>query len=283
MWFEILNIIATLSFLILPAVIFVALPDKVGLMGQVLIVLLILAVGLACAVVPDPPLANAQSDKADFSGSALITALKNGPLLRILVAYVSVGIAVSGTAATYLWAAKWGFELESGAELVLVVFFISGVVCMPAWIAWSKRAEKHSVVMWICFAGGFWWMALGAALSGMGFSSAFTLLRSMIGDLVEVERANSGTDRSGLYYALLTAAFKTGASMAIGIPYILLGVLVGFDPTTENSPAVIQNMMYVFVGVPFVFYCLAGLIIRGYPITRAAHAEALAAKTPAAV
>ena len=118
-------------------------------------------------------------------------------------------------------------------------------------------------------------MSFGAVVSGIGFSAAFTLLRSMLADLVEVELATTGTDRSGLYYAFLSGAYKTGASMAIGIPYILLGVVVGFDPTGENSPAVINNMMYVFVGIPFFFYCLAGVIIRKYSITRESHNRAI--------
>lgn len=303
MWFEILNVFAVLTFLILPVLVGETLPEKVWVMGMVLIVLCVSSVGLACSFVPDPPLAGAASDKADFSASAVYAALRNEPLIRILVAYIAIGIAVSATAATYLWAAKWGFELDGserlfgavplGAELVLVVFFISGMSLMPLWIAWSKRTEKHAVVMWICIASGlsflmyiplraigtgsFWWMALGGLLSGMGFSAAFTLLRSMLGDLVEVERANSGSDRSGLYYALMTASYKTGASLAIGIPYIILGLWVGFDPKSDNSPEVIDNMMYVFVFVPFVFYGLAAWIIRNYPVTRAVHAKAVEA------
>ena len=303
MWFEILNVIAVLTFLILPVLVGETLPEKVWIMGLVLILLSTTAVGLACTFVPDPPVSGAENEKADFSAAALSAALRNEPLIRILLAYISIGIAVSGTAATFLWAAKWGFELDGsqrlfgavpmGAELVLVVFFISGMSLMPAWIAWSKRTEKHAVVKWICVAsalsfllyiplravgtGSFWWMALGAFLSGMGFSAAFTLLRSMLGDLVEVERASSGNDRSGLYYALMTASYKTGASLAIGIPYLILGVWVGFDPNSDNSPQVIDNMIYVFVFIPFVFYGIAAAIIRKYPVTRAVHAEAVAA------
>ena len=302
MWFEILNVLAVLTFLILPVMVGDTLPEKVWIMGLVLILLSASSVGLACTFVPDPPLQGVESERADFSASALTAALRNEPLIRILTAYIAIGIAVSGTAATYLWAAKWGFELDGsqklfgavplGAELVLVVFFISGMAFMPAWIAWSKRTEKHDVVKWICVVSGisflmyiplrvigvgsFWWMSLGALLSGIGFSAAFTLLRSMLGDLVEVERAKSGSDRSGLYYALMTASYKTGASLAIGIPYILLGVLVGFDPNEDNSPAIVNGLMYVFVFVPFVFYGIAALIIRKYPVTRAVHAEAVA-------
>ena len=297
MWYEILNVAALLAFLILPAMVGGDLSDKVRIMGIVLIVLLPLTVGIACIFVPDPPLPGTENAKADFSPGALLEALKNGPLLRILVAYIAIGIAVAGTAATYLWAAKWGFGLEQGPEFVLVIFFISGMVSLPLWVAWSKRTEKHTVVMWICFLtglsylaylplreiGGFWPMSLGAILSGLGFSAGFTLLRSMLADLVEVELAKSGNDRSGLYYALLSGAYKTGASMAIGIPYILLGAIVGFDPKVENSPAVVNGLMYVFVGVPFVFYCVAALVIRSYPITRDAHSEAVRAGAAATV
>ena len=293
MWYEVLNVAGLLAFLILPAFAADTLPEKVRIMGIVLLVLLPVSVGLACACVPDPPLPGAEEATTDVSLPALLMAVKNGPLLRILIAYVSIGIAVAGTGATYLWAARWGFGLSVAAEIVLVIFFVSGMAFLPLWIALSKRSEKHTVVMQICFFsgvsfllylplrefGGFFWMSVGAVFSGVGFSGAFTLLRSMLADLVEIEMAATGNDRSGLYYALLSGAYKTGASMAIGIPYILLGVLVGFNPNGENSPETINGLMYVFVGVPFVFYSLAGLIIRNYPITRQAHEEAVGAKT----
>ena len=289
MWNEVVNVAALLTFLIFPAFVGETLQDKVRIMGIVLIVIAPVFIGLACAVVPDPPLPGTKGASPDFTPAAIKAALTNGPLLRILTAYVCIGIAVAGTAATYLWAAKWGFDLESRAELVLVMFFIAGMSTLPAWVAWSKRSEKHHVVMWICLItgmsyltylplreiGGFWAMSVGAVLSGAGFSAGFTLLRSMLADLVEVELARSGNDRSGLYYALLSGAYKTGASMAIGIPYILLGVIVGFDPNADNSPDVIRGLMIVFVGVPFLAYCAAGLIIRTYPITREVHREAV--------
>ena len=297
MWYEILNVAGLLAFLILPAFAGEDLRDKVWVMGIVLIVLLPLTVTLACTFVPDPPLPGAEAGKSDVSVSALFAAVKNGPLMRILVAYVSVGIAVAGTGATYLWAARWGFGLDQGAEFILVLFFLAGMICLPLWVAWSKQTEKHRVVMWICFFSGLSFliylplreiasvtsMSVGAFFSGVGFSAAFTMLRSMLADLVEVELAKTGSDRSGLYYALLSGAFKTGASMAIGIPYILLGVIVGFNPTGPNSDGVIDGLMYVFVGVPFVFYIIAGLIIRTYPITRAVHKAAVSVENPSKI
>jgi Na+/melibiose symporter-like transporter len=71
----------------------------------------------------------------------------------------------------------------------------------------------------------------------------------------------------------MSGAYKTGASFAIGIPYILLGAIVGFNPGSDNSPDTVRGLMYVFVGVPVVSYLLAALIMRKYPLTRKIQAE----------
>ena len=106
--------------------------------------------------------------------------------------------------------------------------------------------------------------------------------RSMVADIIEAEQAKTGENRSGMYYSLMSGSYKTGASFAIGIPYILLGAFVGFDPSGENSPEVVRGLMLVFVGVPVVSYALAAFILRNYKLTRAeqqANAEKLAAQT----
>ena len=116
-----------------------------------------------------------------------------------------------------------------------------------------------------------------AIISGFGYGTPFILVRSMMADLVEAEEADGGSNRAGLFYSLLSGSYKTGASFAIGIPYILLGVLVGFTPGGENSEATVTGLMLVFVGVPVVSYSLAAFLLWKYPITRAEQAKAAAA------
>jgi Na+/melibiose symporter-like transporter len=76
-----------------------------------------------------------------------------------------------------------------------------------------------------------------------------------------------------MYYSLMSGAYKTGASFAIGIPYILLGAWVGFDASGDNGPDVVRGLMMVFVGVPVVAYALAAFIMRNYQLTRARQAS----------
>ncbi len=188
-----------------------------------------------------------------------------------------------------------------------MVFFIAGFAAMPLWVRLSERTEKHTIFMVTCiwsivtsllyfpFSG---WaaqypaedqellragiLAVPAIVSGLGYGTPFILARSMVADVIESEQAKTGENRSGMYYSLMSGSYKTGASFAIGIPYILLGAWVGFDPSGDNSPEVVRGLMWVFVGVPVVSYALAAWILRDYRLTRAeqqANAAKLAEQT----
>jgi Na+/melibiose symporter-like transporter len=217
-------------------------------------------------------------------------------MVRILMVEILVGIAIAGTGGTFLFAAQWGFGVTSLAPVILMVFFVAGFAAMPLWVRLSERTEKHHVFVLTCIwsiatylvylplsamGGGVTYLLIAAVVSGLGYGTPFILARSMVADVIEAEQAKTGENRSGMYYSLMSGAYKTGASFAIGIPYILLGAWVGFDPSGDNSPDVVRGLMLVFVGVPVVSYALAAWILRDYRLTRAEqklNAEKLAAQ-----
>ena len=229
-----------------------------------------------------------------FSWSAIKVAFQDPNMVRILMVEVLVGIAIAGTGGTFLFAAQWGFGVTSLAPVILMVFFVAGFAAMPLWVKLSERTEKHTVFMMTCIwsivtylfylplsamGGGAVYLLVAAIISGVGYGTPFILARSMVADVIESEQAKTGENRSGMYYSLMSGSYKTGASFAIGIPYILLGAWVGFDPSGENSPEVVRGLMLVFVGVPVISYALAAWILRNYRLTRAeqkANAEKLA-------
>ncbi len=289
-WREIMLIAALLLTLALPDV----LAGTIGLdrggqimvMGLVLIVSLPLTVGAALWFIPDAR-PEAGAPQADFSPKAVREALHNGALWRVLLIEVCVGVAIAGTAATYLFAAEWGFGVVEGAGSVLMLFFIAGFCAIPFWMWLSRKTEKHltlrilTLLAGITFLGylplsmfgGYELLILGSVLAGVTFGTPNILVRSMMADLVERELVRSGEDRSGLYYSLMTSAYKTGASFAVGIPFILLGQVVGFDPVGDNSPEVVQGLMLVFVGVPTIAFLTAAALTWGYPLNRAAQSQ----------
>lgn len=298
MWREIVNTITLLTLLIVPTLLAINYGierrGQVQVMGVILLIVLPLTVLLAVLFVPDPA-PKTDEEPMRFSWTAMKTAFQNPNMVRIVMVEILVGIAIAGTGGTFLFAAQWGFGVTGYAPVILMVFFIAGFGAMPLWVRLSERTEKHSVFMITCIwsivtymiylplsamGGGVTYLLIAAIVSGLGYGTPFILARSMVADIIEAEQAKTGENRSGMYYSLMSGAYKTGASFAIGIPYILLGAWVGFDPSSENSSEVVQGLMLVFVGVPVVSYTLAAFILRNYRLTRAeqqANAEAVAA------
>lgn len=295
MWREVVMTGSMVFLLILPT--WLALEYELGRRAQVMVMGAIVAaslpitVGLALKFVRDAPPKPGESAENKFSWPVIRAAFRDRAVLQIVVVDILAGIGFASTGATFLFAAKWGFGVEATAPLALMVYFISGFIAIPFWVWVSKRFEKHialqAVSAWTAVAyilffffsemgGGFALLTLAAVLSGVGYGPASILLRSMMADVIEREEAETGENRAGLYYAIMTGAFKVGASFAIGVPYILLGMIVGFDPAGDNSPEVVDGLMYVFVGVPIVSFALAALIARRYPLTRRVQKEAAA-------
>ncbi len=299
MWREIVNTITLLTLLIVPTLLAIYYGierrGQVQVMGVILLIVLPLTVLLAVLFVPDPA-PKTDEKPMQFSWTAMKSALQNPNMFRVLMVEILIGIAIAGTGGTFLFAAQWGFGVTGYAPVILMVFFIAGFGAMPLWVKLSERTEKHSVFMITCIwsivtylvylplsamGGGVYYLLFAAIVSGIGYGTPFILVRSMVADIIEAEQAKTGENRSGMYYSFMSGAYKTGASFAIGIPYILLGAWVGFDPSGENSPEVVRGLMLVFVGVPVVSYALAALILRNYRLTRAeqeANAEAIAAQ-----
>lgn len=295
MWRELFTISTMLVMLALPAILAqtgdVDRAHQISLMGWFLLIALPVTIGLSVWLIPDHKPAK-DEPRASFHPKAILEAIKQQTLWRLLAAEIFVGVAIAGTAGTFLFAAQWGFGIVNMAPLVLMAHFIAGFAAMPFWVWLSRRTEKHvalrSVCLWSAVTFLFYFplseMNVGlvpllviAIISGLGYGTPFILVRSMMADLVEAEEARGGANRAGLFYSLLSGAYKTGASFAIGIPYILLGALVGFNPSSDNSPETVRGLMMVFVGVPVVSYAIAALLIWRYPINRAEQAKTAAA------
>lgn len=300
MWREIINTVTLLTLLIVPTLLAINFGierrGQVQVMGTILLIVLPLTVLLAVLFVPDPA-PKIDEPRMKFSWDAVKVAFQNPNMVRVLLVEILVGIAIAGTGGTFLFAAQWGFGVTGLAPVILMVFFIAGFAAMPLWVRLSERTEKHTIFMATCIwsivtymvylplsamGGGVTYLLIAAIVSGLGYGTPFILARSMVADIIEAEEAKTGENRSGMYYSLMSGSYKTGASFAIGIPYILLGAGVGFDPSGDNSPEVVQGLMFVFVGVPVVSYALAAFVLRNYQLTRAEqkqNAEMLAARS----
>lgn len=299
MWREIINTATLLSLLILPFILQSQfgfdLRQQVAAMGIVVVIALPVTIFLAVKFVPDAAPDPGQP-QARFTWSEVWAAICDPVIARLFLIEIFVGFAIAATGSTFLFAAREGFGLEASAPLILLVFFVAGFAAMPLWTAYSRRSEKHIALRIVCLwsavtfplylifssmGGGAILMLVGAVITGLGYGTPFILARSMMADIIERAEVQTGTVRPGLYYSLMSAAYKTGASLAIGIPYIILGLVIGFDASGDNPPDVVTGLMLVFVGVPMICYLIAAALTVGYSLTRdvqAANAATLEAK-----
>lgn len=293
LWAEVVSVIAMLCLLAVPAIL-ESLGMKVGRFGQVaimgwaLLISLPVVAFLSCAFVPDDPMPGDQGKAMKFDMKAMLAALRNKYLGSVLLLELLAGTAVAVTSSNYLFVAEFVFGLSDGqSSLILMFFFIMAVAALPFWLQLAKRTEKAvafrmAVLMsLISFGmyyiagqiGGFWPLFIGAFFNGAAFSAPIVLTRSMAADIVELQAAKTGENRSGIYYSLLTSAYKVGNSLAFGVGYLIVGQIAGFHPGKENEPEAIHGLLLVFCLLPGVLYALAAWVSTKYPLTRAMQRE----------
>ena len=292
-WAEIVSVLSMLFLLAIPVVLELA-GFKVGRMGQVavmgwvLLIALPISAFLSCAFVRDEPVRGDKGNAEKFRLRPFIAALRNKYLGHILLLELLSGTAIAVTSANYLFVAEFVFGLSDGmSSLVLMFFFIMAVCALPFWLKLAARTEKSFAfkvaALLSCSSffiyyiagqvGGFWPLFIGAFFNGAAFSAPMVLARSMTADVVEWQVSQTGENRSGIYYSLITSAYKVGSSLALGVGYLILGQWAGFHPNKDNSPEAIHGLLLVFCLLPGSLYLLAALAASRYPFTRAMQQE----------
>ena len=102
-------------------------------------------------------------------------------------------------------------------------------------------------------------------LWGLESGSGPFLLRSIMADVTDHDNLESGTQRTGLYYSLLTMTNKIGSALGVGMVYPILD-WIGFAPGVENTTGTIEALKYIFICVPIPISLLAAFLIWNFPL-----------------
>jgi Na+/melibiose symporter-like transporter len=111
----------------------------------------------------------------------------------------------------------------------------------------------------------------------------------MVADVADELRLDTGRERSGVLFALVTMTQKFGTSITISIVYPILGA-VGFNAKdgAVNTPHAIWGLEMCYLFAPVILVVIGGICLFGYNLTAERHAEirdqldALAARDVAA-
>jgi GPH family glycoside/pentoside/hexuronide:cation symporter len=218
---------------------------------------------------------------------ALAIVAGNWALLRLLAANAAITAAYAVVQSLFVFFVTYTLMLGDRTGFTLFFLMIGGMVFIPVWVKLAQHFTKHATMqlaviygmvvpalMFFLPPGQLWLTALAFLFVGAITSAHEMLPRTMMADVCDHDQAESGSERMGLYYALLQLSSKLAAGlMASGI-YMALS-WIGFDPDAgaENSQAMIDNVRYLIVFTPIAAYLLVLLLMWKYPIDRKRQKE----------
>ncbi|MEO8926367.1 MAG: MFS transporter [Caulobacteraceae bacterium] len=159
---------------------------------------------------------------------------------------------------------------KRGAAMGLILLSVGiGIAPMLLRLAGLLPPNHSPVLFWIIFGQSIVYIALGIAAS--------TLVSAMIADVVEDGELKTGRRSEGLFFSASTLVAKAVSGIGIlGAAVILAIIRFPSAARPGHVPAaVITHMALVYVPIILGLYAIALVLMLGYKITRASHAETL--------
>jgi len=209
--------------------------------------------------------------------------LRGTAVRRLLLADLLTGLQGGINGAVHFFFVTHVLLLPKSASIFLIAIFLTGVLCVPLFLQLSYRFDKHralcfgaiqssvaTVLLFVLPANSFWLTLFVYVFIGVNFGASTFLMRSMMADIIEEDRAYTGAERSALFYSILTLTPKLGSALAVGLVYPLLA-WVGFSPTIVNSSETLTGVRFIVAFTPTLVTACVVLIMWKYPLDRAAQ------------
>jgi Na+/melibiose symporter-like transporter len=258
-----------------------------GIYAAVLLPITVVAAVFMAREKKPPPRRADERPMGFFEGLHL--AARNPALLRLLAVDMLAGLAGGTASGLFVYVTTDLFKLQGALTIAgialdpgaLLIFTYAGAFFgVPLWLKLSYRVGKHravaaSALLTVCGflytlvmpKGDFLAAALFYLVNGVAFGAAPFLDRAMLADVVDLDQTQSGEQRTGFFFALMSMTNKIGYALPVGILYPLLE-LVNFNPNGGNSGAPLMWLAAMFVGVPILCKLLIVALTWNFPITR---------------
>ncbi len=258
--------------------------EPTQLMGWIIIVLMAPAVALAAWRVPEAAVV-AQRHIVGIREYLAVVGRKAVFRIAAIDLLFGLGFGTASAMLVFFVTAAKGLD-RSAVGLVLIAQVITAMITVPA-VAWlARKFDKHFVLgiagllaaivsIAFIFTPDHSLPAVALGMMGWGLSfGAFNLLpRAMMADAGDELRLDTGSDQTGVLYALLISSWKLGGALAVGLSFAALA-LVGYKPAlmAANSPQAISGLEMVFAGPSAVLFLIGAWLAFTYPLTREKHA-----------
>jgi glycoside/pentoside/hexuronide:cation symporter, GPH family len=222
-----------------------------------------------------------------------LSALRNRPFVLLVSSYLLLTIATTGVSGIFVYFVKYSLKLRGDfqSSLVMGVLVIAAIAALPLW-AWVSKATSKKISLFAgmaVFASGLVavsriGLAAGqgvfyslAIVSGIGLSSFFIVLWSMIPDVVEYGQLQTGHRNEGIYYGLWFFVQKLGMAASAAINGAVLSA-TGFAQAPggailDQPDSAIRGINLLLAALPLAFIAAGLAVLAFYPINAAKHAE----------
>lgn len=209
---------------------------------------------------------------------SMIEAFKNNNFRYVVLAYLFTNIASGIFSTLGLHVYTYTFRLSNTQiSTIFGVQFIICILAQPIWVQISKAIDKKPTVMlglFISMIGSVYFALLVtvkasfsgsvmaiipfAIITGFGIAGLFSLPLSMIADTIDVEELNSGKRSEGVYYGLLTLAYKVSQGFVIFLLGHVLD-LVKFVPGVNIQANQVETVLGMTISIGSFLGFLLGI------------------------
>ncbi len=234
------------------------------------------------ARVPEPR----DFSRAGATAGSLLSVIRAEPLFpRLLGAYFVNGAANALPATLFLFFVEYRLDAPGWGGPLLIVYFGAAVAAAPFWSFMVKHMSKHRLWCWamiyaavvFLFAlalgpGDVWPFAAICLLSGAALGADLALPTAMQADLVDLDTARTGRQRTGAFFALWSLATKLALAGAGGLALILLEG-AGFGANQQNSDFALWALVLLYALAPVVLKSISIRMMWSFPLDAAKQGE----------
>ncbi|WP_188109632.1 MFS transporter [Pseudohalioglobus sediminis] len=223
-----------------------------------------------------------------FHGAMIAFRNRSFRLFALAILLLYIGITPGGAVGWFLF--DHYFSRPDLYAPSLLLEFIASFIGLPVWTAIAVRTSKHRALsyalLWIALftaviplmaAFGVWGIIVTITLRSLALGALLMLPMAIIADVIDLDAATTGTQRTGVYMAfggiVVKFAITVGVAAALAIPG-----LFGFDATSHaNSDTALFSVIGTYSWMPGLFFLAAVPLFWRFPLDRSELAKAQAA------
>lgn len=229
---------------------------------------------------PEPPPERSEAEVYSWRERVMVFA-RNVPMIQLSVGFTALMMSLVIAASLNLIFMTEVIGAPEKFPLALFIQNIIGIASVPLWLKLAGRVGKHlafaaTVPLIIAICASFFFLGEGdvipavilIALEGVGLGAWFFLAPAMLADVVDLDEAQTGEERTGLYFSVFGMINKAGVALGVLVG-TSLPPLFGFEPSdpVHTEEALLGfRAVFAFAGAPLAL--LALLMFWNYPVTR---------------